>query len=67
VDERFKSLPAIASGMIFNNDMMMSISGGNGFYESGVVEPDRILADLIYILHPYLLPSHKLKYYRKLQ
>jgi iron complex transport system substrate-binding protein len=67
VDERFKILPSITSGKVFNNDMYISSSGGNGFYESGVTEPDIILSDLIYILHPHLLPSHNLKYYRKLQ
>ncbi|HLO58318.1 MAG TPA: ABC transporter substrate-binding protein [Bacteroidales bacterium] len=67
VDERFKLLPALTSGKVFNNDRYMSASGGNGFYESGVTEPDIILSDLIYILHPHLLPSHNLKYYRKLQ
>jgi iron complex transport system substrate-binding protein len=31
------------------------------------VEPDIILSDIIYILHPQLLPSHKLQYYQKLE
>jgi iron complex transport system substrate-binding protein len=66
VDERFGDLPAMANDRIFNNDNLMT-GGGNAFYESGVVEPDIILSDLIAILHPHLLPSHKLKYYRKLQ
>jgi iron complex transport system substrate-binding protein len=52
---------------IFNNDNQLAETGGNDFYESGVVEPDRILSDLIVIMHPQLLPSYKLKYYRKLQ
>jgi iron complex transport system substrate-binding protein len=67
VDERFSKLLSYRNDKVFNNNNIMSQSGGNAFFESGVVEPEIILSDLIYILHPQLLPSHKLKYYRKLQ
>jgi iron complex transport system substrate-binding protein len=67
VDDRFERLPAFVEDKIYNNNNILSPSGGNAFFESGVVEPHIILADLIYILHPQLLPSHKLIYYRKLQ
>jgi iron complex transport system substrate-binding protein len=36
------------------------------YYEKGVLEPHIILADLIHILHPELLPGHKNKYYEYL-
>jgi iron complex transport system substrate-binding protein len=67
VDERFSRLPSFNNDRVFNNNNELSRGGGNAFFESGVVEPEIILSDLIYILHPQLLPSHKLKYYRKLQ
>lgn len=67
VDERFSHLPSFSNDKVFNNNNKLVESGGNAFFESGVVEPDVILSDLIYIMHPQLLPSHKLKYYRKLQ
>jgi|WetSurSiteA1Bulk_404760.scaffolds.fasta_scaffold00327_2 iron complex transport system substrate-binding protein len=67
VDERFGKLPSYKNDKLFNNNNVLNSAGGNAFFESGVVEPDIILSDLIYILHPQLLPSHKLKYYRKLQ
>jgi iron complex transport system substrate-binding protein len=67
VDERFAALPSISSDHVFNNDNQLNATGGNDFYESGVTEPDIILSDLVYILHPHLLPSYKLKYYRKLR
>ena len=38
----------------------------NDYWESGVVEPDVVLADMIKILHRELLPDHLLKYYRRL-
>ena len=67
VDERFGKLKVFDTGNIYNNNRMLSPSGGNAYFESGVVEPQIILADLISILHPQLLPSHKLKYYQQLQ
>jgi len=67
VDERFSKLPPFTNNRVFNNNNVLNKSGGNAFFESGVVEPDIILSDLIYILHPQLLPSYTLKYYRKLQ
>lgn len=66
VDERFGKLPVFISKSMYNNNNLLSETGGNAFYESGVVEPDVILKDLICIFHPQLLPSHRLKYYRKL-
>jgi iron complex transport system substrate-binding protein len=67
VDERFGKLSSYKNDRVFNNNKELSRGGGNAFFESGVVEPEIILSDLVYILHPQLLPSHKLKYYRKLQ
>jgi iron complex transport system substrate-binding protein len=67
VDERFGKLPCYSNNMVYNNNNILNSAGGNAFFEAGVVEPDIILSDLIYILHPQLLPSHTLKYYRKLQ
>ena len=67
VDERFGGLPPFTQDRIFNNNNLLNPAGGNAFFESGVVEPDIILSDLIYIFHPQLLPSHTLKYYRKIR
>ncbi|MDP4239398.1 MAG: ABC transporter substrate-binding protein [Bacteroidota bacterium] len=37
------------------------------FYETGPLEPDRVLADLVHIFHPGLLPGYKPKYYFNLE
>ncbi|MBN2273059.1 MAG: ABC transporter substrate-binding protein [Bacteroidales bacterium] len=66
VDERFSQIKAFRDDAVYNNNNMVNPSGGNAYYEQGVVEPDIILADIISILHPHLLPSHNRKYYRKL-
>jgi iron complex transport system substrate-binding protein len=64
VDERFKALPSIKKGKIYNNNNKINKFGGNDYYESGVVEPDIVLSDIIYILHPEILPGYSLKYYK---
>jgi iron complex transport system substrate-binding protein len=65
LDNRFKDLPAIRDKKVFNNNNKLNKFGGNEYYETGVVEPDVILADIIHILHPGILPDHSLKYYKK--
>lgn len=37
------------------------------YYEKGVMEPDVILADLVKIFHPELLPEHKLVYFHPMK
>ncbi len=66
-DTRFRDFKAFETGQIYNNNKRMSPSGGNDFWESGVVHPERMLADLIHIFHPDILPGHTLYYYQKLE
>ncbi len=66
IDKRFESLSCIQNSKVYNNNRLISPQGGNAYFEKGVVEPDVILADLIAILHPEILPSHQLKYYQRL-
>lgn len=65
-DPRFADVPAIRSGMLYNNNARSNSRGGNDYWESGMLYPERLLADLISILHPKLLPDHELIYYRRL-
>ena len=66
IDKRFESLSCIKNSKVYNNNKLVNPQGGNEYFEKGVVEPDVILADLITILHPEILPSHQLKYYQRL-
>jgi iron complex transport system substrate-binding protein len=54
-------------GHIYNNDKIRGPGGGNDFFETGPARPDWILADLISIFHPELLPNHTLRWYRMLE
>lgn len=42
-------------------------SGKNTYYDDGPMEPEVILADLVRIFHPELLPNHQMVYYAKMK
>ncbi len=65
-DSRLAELAAFQRGTIYNNNARLNENGGNDYWESGLANPDVILADLIKILHPELLPDHELVYYQQL-
>lgn len=67
VDNRMGTLPAFIKGNIYNNNARITPMGGNDSFESGIVRPDVILADLIKIFHPEILPDHQLEYFRKME
>ncbi len=66
-DERYAKFAAFQNGAIYNNNARQNENGGNDYWESGVANPDIVLADLITIFHPELLPDRELYYYRKLE
>jgi len=66
VDERLGDFAAFGSGQVWSNDARTSADGGIDFYETAVVRPDWVLADLIAIVHPDLLPDHELTFYRQI-
>ncbi len=66
-NRRFRLFDAFAEGRVYNNNARVAEDGGNDYFESGYLYADRILADLISIFHPDLLPDHDLYYYRQLQ
>jgi iron complex transport system substrate-binding protein len=66
-DKKNTFFKAYKTGQVFNNDKRNTSSGGFDFWESGALNPDKVLADLIFIFHAELLPNHELYYYRKLK
>jgi iron complex transport system substrate-binding protein len=65
-DERFKKFRVFNQGKIYNNIKRVNPAGGNDFWESGTVNPQKILHDLICIFHPGLI-SGELNYYIELK
>jgi iron complex transport system substrate-binding protein len=65
-DTRYAGFKPFKTGYIYNNNKRVNDLGSNDYWESGGVNPQLILADLIRILHPELLPDHQLVYYKQL-
>lgn len=65
-DNRYGDFQAVKIGNLYNNDARLNEHQGNDYWEGGISNPDVVLADLIKIFHPDLLPNHQLVYYRKL-
>jgi iron complex transport system substrate-binding protein len=64
MDSRYSSFKAFKEDKLFNNDLKVNSSGANDYWETGLIQPDLILSDLISILHPELKTENKTNYYR---
>ena len=65
-NSRFANFKAVKENHLWNNNARMNANGGSDYFESGAAHPEVILADLIKIFHPDLLPDHPLVYYQPL-
>ncbi|MBE9468936.1 MAG: ABC transporter substrate-binding protein [Bacteroidetes bacterium] len=66
VDSRLNNFSAYKNKMIFNNNAITNQYGGDDYWESGIVNPQIILKDLIRIFHPQIFPDYNLYYYKKI-
>ena len=66
-DERYTQFKAFQKGNVYNNNKRLNKWGGNDYWESGLANPDIVLADLVSIFHPDLLPQHDRVYYQQLK
>ncbi|SEJ43507.1 iron complex transport system substrate-binding protein [Dyadobacter sp. SG02] len=65
-DARYADFKATQTGKLYSYNRLVSDQGSNDFFESGSVNPHLVLADMIRIFHPDLLPGHQLVYYKQL-
>jgi iron complex transport system substrate-binding protein len=65
-DKHYKIFKAFKNGNVFNYTARVNTNGFNDYWESGVMNPDIILSDIIHILHPELSENYKLYYYKQL-
>lgn len=65
-DARYADFKATRTGKLYSYNRLVSDRGSNDFFESGSVNPHTVLADMIRIFHPELLPNHQLVYYKQL-
>ncbi|MCE7059165.1 ABC transporter substrate-binding protein [Dyadobacter sp. CY343] len=66
-DNRYADFKAFKTGKVYGYHQRTSDQGANDYWESGAVNPQDVLADLIKILHPEVLPDHQLIYYKQLK
>ena len=67
-DSRFEDFKSVQLGNLYNNTKRMTPDGlGNDYWESGLIKPHLILADIIKIIHPELLQEHELYFYERLK
>ncbi|MBL6447016.1 ABC transporter substrate-binding protein [Fulvivirga sp. 29W222] len=65
-DQRYSRFSAFKKGNVYSYNARIGATGGNEYLELGYLRPDLILADLIKIFHPELLPDHELYFHEKL-
>jgi len=61
---RYAIFRALKNKKVYSITNRVNVNGGNDYWESGVVRPDKVLADLLFIAHPELLPGHVWNYYK---
>lgn len=71
VNPLFTSLRAFREGRIYQNDARWRAGGeqsvgANDYWEMGTARPDLVLADLLKIFHPELVPDHEFAFHRPL-
>ncbi|MBE2998928.1 ABC transporter substrate-binding protein [Nocardiopsis sp. HNM0947] len=65
-DERHAEFDAFDDGRVWTNNKATGPTGGNQYWDEGVLRPDLVLGDLVHVVHPDLLPDHETRYYRQL-
>lgn len=67
IDERHGLFRAAREGRVFGFYARTLPDGANDFWESAVARPDLVLKDLIWALHPQLLPDYEPTYIIKVE
>jgi iron complex transport system substrate-binding protein len=65
-DARYTYFAAYKKQQVYHFNKRRTPSGSSDFWESAIARPDLLLADVIKVLHPELLPEHELFYTEKL-
>lgn len=66
-DERYGLFKACKNNQLYNNNKTQNALGYSNYWETGITNPDEVLADLIAIFSPSLLPNHEFTFYKKLE
>ena len=66
-DERHTLFDAVKNNRVYSFSARTNDKGGNDFWEGAVTRPDIVLMDVIWALHPELVPDYQPCYIRKLK
>ena len=66
-DERYGLFKAFKENNLYNNNKTQNALGYSNYWEKGITNPDDVLADLIAIFSPTLLPNHQFVFYKKIE
>lgn len=66
-DTRYSKFKAWQEEKVYTYTARLGEKGGNEYMELGYSRPDIVLADLISILHPELLPGYEMYFYERLK
>lgn len=66
-DERYGLFKACKNNQLYNNNKTQNALGYSNYWETGITHPEDVLADLIAIFSPTLMPNHTFNYYKKLE
>jgi iron complex transport system substrate-binding protein len=66
-DERYGLFKAYKNTQLYNNNKIQNALGYSNYWETGITHPEDVLADLIAIFSPTLLPNHTFSYYKKIE
>ncbi len=66
IDSRYKQFQPLQKGEVYNHTLRINENGGQDYWESGAANPHLVLADLLKIFHPELVPGHETVWYEKL-
>jgi iron complex transport system substrate-binding protein len=67
-ESRYSAFKAFKTGQMYNNNKFTNALGYSTYWETGMIHPDRILSDIIQLLHPELKSQIKndLYYYQQI-
>lgn len=66
-DERYGLFKACKDNQLYNNNKTQNALGYSNYWETGITHPEEVLADLIAIFSPELMPTHKFVFYKKIE
>lgn len=66
-EPRVAKLRAVKAGQVYSYGLRSTPEGGSDFWEGCISHPDSLLADVVAVLHPELLPQHKFVYMNQLK